>query len=270
MLRDLEGLIDGSAPVSMATFDGRTSPGKIAGTGRPMPSLGVPPVSMGMTMKKDSDPTASTNATGRPCDRSGERRSSTNGKNSILSAATAAGEVSTSKPARLIVRYETSADGSDVNIGPDHADRDSWIEQLQDAFGSPGLEFPSAQLHLLARSCRIKDGRTDAVRLNALVAVVDGARPSNEIEAMVAVQMALSHGLVVDLLHRAHRAEAISQFDSAGNMAAKLLRAFAGHAELLQKLKRGGEQTVRVEHVHVNAGGQAIVGKFVAGGKGLK
>ena len=31
--------------------------------------------------------------------------------------------------------------------------------------------------------------------------------------------------------------------------------------EALAKLKRGGEQTVRVEHVHVYPGGQAIVGK---------
>ena len=30
--------------------------------------------------------------------------------------------------------------------------------------------------------------------------------------------------------------------------------------EALAKLKRGGEQTVRVEHVHVYPGGQAIVG----------
>lgn len=37
----------------------------------------------------------------------------------------------------------------------------------------------------------------------------------------------------------------------------KLLKVFAGHLELLAKLKRGGEQTVRVEHVHVHAGGQA-------------
>ena len=51
-------------------------------------------------------------------------------------------------------------------------------------------------------------------------------------------------------------------------MAAKLLKAFAGHAELLNKLKRGGEQTVRVEHVHVHSGGQAIVGNVATGANG--
>jgi hypothetical protein len=37
--------------------------------------------------------------------------------------------------------------------------------------------------------------------------------------------------------------------------------------EALAKLRRGGEQTVRVEHVHVHEGGQAIVGNVMSRGK---
>jgi hypothetical protein len=40
----------------------------------------------------------------------------------------------------------------------------------------------------------------------------------------------------------------------------KLLRTYTMQMEVLAKLKRGGEQTVRVEHVHDYPGGQAIVG----------
>jgi len=36
--------------------------------------------------------------------------------------------------------------------------------------------------------------------------------------------------------------------------------------EALSKLRRGGSQTVRVEHVHVHNGGQAIVGNVSTGG----
>jgi hypothetical protein len=39
-----------------------------------------------------------------------------------------------------------------------------------------------------------------------------------------------------------------------------LLRTFTAQTEALAKIKRGGEQTVRVEDVHVYSGGQAIVG----------
>ena len=42
--------------------------------------------------------------------------------------------------------------------------------------------------------------------------------------------------------------------------AARLLRAYATQAEALRRLRNGGSQTVRVEHVHVNEGGQAVIG----------
>jgi len=44
------------------------------------------------------------------------------------------------------------------------------------------------------------------------------------------------------------------------------LRTFTMQAETLAKLRRGGGQTVRVEHVHVHPGGQAIVGAVTTGG----
>ena len=50
------------------------------------------------------------------------------------------------------------------------------------------------------------------------------------------------------------------QAEAVGALATKLLRTYTMQMEVLAKLKRGGEQTVRVEHVHVYPGGQAIVG----------
>ncbi len=34
----------------------------------------------------------------------------------------------------------------------------------------------------------------------------------------------------------------------------------AAQVEALRRLRNGGSQTVRVEHVHVNEGGQALIG----------
>jgi hypothetical protein len=42
--------------------------------------------------------------------------------------------------------------------------------------------------------------------------------------------------------------------------AARLLCAYATQVEALRRLRNGGSQTVRVEHVYVNEGGQAIIG----------
>lgn len=51
-------------------------------------------------------------------------------------------------------------------------------------------------------------------------------------------------------------------------LAMKLMRSFASQLETLERRRRGGEQKVTVEHVHVHAGGQAIVGTVETGGKG--
>ena len=45
-----------------------------------------------------------------------------------------------------------------------------------------------------------------------------------------------------------------------GVAAARLLRAYATQVETLCRLRSGGSQVVRVEHVHVNEGGQALIG----------
>jgi hypothetical protein len=38
------------------------------------------------------------------------------------------------------------------------------------------------------------------------------------------------------------------------------MRAYATQVEVLRRLRHGGQQFVRVEHVHVNDVGQAIIG----------
>jgi len=72
--------------------------------------------------------------------------------------------------------------------------------------------------------------------------------------------MAATHSLAMDMLGRTRRAGTPEQMQAHGALATKLLRTFTAQTEALAKVKRGGEQTVRVEHVHVYPGGQAIVG----------
>jgi hypothetical protein len=38
------------------------------------------------------------------------------------------------------------------------------------------------------------------------------------------------------------------------------MKAFAMQVEVLRRLRNGGQQFVRVEHVHINEGGQAVIG----------
>ena len=80
-------------------------------------------------------------------------------------------------------------------------------------------------------------------------------------QAGLAVQMAMTHGVALMLLARTAKADQIPQFESASNSAVKLLRTFTLQAETLAKLQRGGEQVVKVVHVH--PGGKAIVGNVL-------
>lgn len=167
---------------------------------------------------------------------------------------------------RVAVKIDTDKSGAMKDFRAHHDDRDGLLYRLQDAFGSRGLSFTSAELNNLVQAAQLTGGQIDETRLNAFLAVVDGIRPANEIEAMLACQLAVTHRLTMDLVRRTHRADQIPQFEANGRLAAKFLSAFAAQVELLNRLQRGPAQTVRLEHVTVHEGGQAIVGNVATGG----
>lgn len=167
---------------------------------------------------------------------------------------------------RVRVEFKQSEEGALELFGGAHSDREGWLTRLQDAFGSRGTDFALCQINRLMAACRETDGKIDKSRLNGLLAMIEGAEPQNEIQAALAVQMALTHTAAQTVLQRAMRVDQIPQFESASNSAVKLLRTFVMQAETLAKLQRGGEQVVKVVHVH--SGAQAIVGNVVSGGAG--
>ena len=93
-----------------------------------------------------------------------------------------------------------------------------------------------------------------------MIAIVSGQQPKDELEAMVICQMAVTHALTMRSFGNLNRSNEIQQQDSNGLMVARLTKAFASQVDALAKLRRGGEQRVVVEHVHIHAGAQAIVG----------
>src|SRR5271166_27810 len=139
-------------------------------------------------------------------------------------------------------------------IAPDVA------ETLLDAFGTTSKDFVASELNRLGSQLAVGPLHTGQREMNAALAAIDGTRPENEMAAMLASQMAVTHSLAMEMLGRARRAEMLEQMQAHGALATKLLRTFTAQTEALAKIKRGGEQTVRVEHVHVYPGGQAIVG----------
>ena len=156
-----------------------------------------------------------------------------------------------------------------LGIAPDFGDAVSWIKRRLDAFGTASPDFAGQMVGRLA-AIALDNGETrpDEEKLNAALAAVDGIRPENELEALLAVQMYATHEVAMAMLTRTKRADNAVALQNCSPIATKLLRTFTAQIEALTKLRRGGEQVVRVEHVHVYPGGQAIVGSVTHPGTG--
>ena len=79
-----------------------------------------------------------------------------------------------------------------LEIGPRHSDVDGWIARIRDAFGTTSLDFATSELNKVGNALAPRNGLISEQAENALFAVIDGARPRDEIEAMFALIAASS------------------------------------------------------------------------------
>jgi len=112
-----------------------------------------------------------------------------------------------------------------------------------------------------------QDGQQDKLILESTLSMIESISPQNGLEAMLAVQMVTVHNMSLDMSRRAMLSEQTYEGVSENiNRATKLMRTFTAQMEALKRLRMGGKQTIQVQHVHVNEGGQAIVGDVKGGG----
>lgn len=171
-------------------------------------------------------------------------------------------------PVATSYKVRVKPDGTrSVTLGPFHSDHVGWHLRFMANFGTASIHFAGAEFARIVEALRCHDRTATETEVNGALAMIGSIEPGNEIEAALAVQMAATHALAMDFLGRARRADTVERADSATNRASKLLRTFTAQTEALAKMRRGGQQTVRVEHVHVHSGGQAIVANVSHGGK---
>jgi hypothetical protein len=134
-------------------------------------------------------------------------------------------------------------------------------ERLMSAFGTVELRFANLMLgNVINAACDGSPARPPGSEdINRALAAVTGIGARDETEALLATQMVATHFAAMGVLRRLKGSETVPQQDSNGNLAVKLLRTFTMQVEALQRYRGKGQQRVTVEHVHVHAGGQAIV-----------
>lgn len=139
-----------------------------------------------------------------------------------------------------------------------------WWARLRKALGTASSDFVSATLVQIQIASRLPYQGTSEPAVNAALAVIEGAQPRNEIEAISAIQLACAHAATMQVLASLGNSSGRQQ-TALASAAAQLIKASAVQSEQLRKLKGGQSQYVRVEHVHVNDGGQAVIGNVKAG-----
>ena len=134
--------------------------------------------------------------------------------------------------------------------------------------GSQSMDFVTAMAH----SCANVSGQREAFeqdKKHALAIVVEIA-PQDGVEAMLATQMAAVHIASIRQSRLLASSDTIQQLEANERAFNKLTRTFTAQMEALRKHRHGGKQTVTVQHVNVEDGGQAIVGNVSKGGGAQK
>ena len=156
-------------------------------------------------------------------------------------------------------RFRVSKDGSNWRIGFDHPDQLVGRALVMDALASADEDFLNGIMYQLANaSAHGQD--IDERGLNFMLSVIKGIEPRDQLEAMLATQMAAVHVASMTLAQRLGGVEDVVQQDSAERAFNKLTRTFAMQMEALKRYRTGAERKVTLQHVSVAEGGQAIVG----------
>ena len=142
-------------------------------------------------------------------------------------------------------------------------DPDDRKGRLKDLGGSQSDRWNNVLANQAMQALWVKNSSPDErdKQLGATVAALIGIAPKDELEGMMAAQLIAAHNAAMECYRRAMIGE--QTFEGRREnlaQANKLSRTYAALVEALNRHRGKGQQKVTVEHVHVHAGGQAVVG----------
>ena len=163
------------------------------------------------------------------------------------------------KPVKVTLTDKPNGAGKSIGIAGDCEAQ--GLFKLQKMFGAVTMDPVNARAsELLKYLGSVGTDSTD--RYNAALSFIESMEPQNQAEALLLVQMYVTHDAAIRALSMMGKAEWVPQIQTFGNLATKLLRTSQGQMDTLARMRRGGEQVVR--HIHVdNRGGQAVIAETV-------
>jgi hypothetical protein len=146
---------------------------------------------------------------------------------------------------------------------PPEGDHQVWFNRLMAACGSASPDFISATLFQLQAAARLPNSGLSEIAVNAALAMIESEQPRGETECALVVQMAAVHAASMAVLGRIGGGHGGDRHVlAAATAASRLSRTFAILVETLRRLRNGGSQYVRVEHIHIGPNSQAVIGNF--------
>jgi hypothetical protein len=107
--------------------------------------------------------------------------------------------------------------------------------------------------------------------LNTAITLISAAEPKNQLELMLATQLAITHitlGKSARVLDGNN--SQVNTINSLGNLYTKLSRLSIDQIHTLERLKGKGQQKIIVEKVNIESGGQAAIGVYEGVGLNAK
>ena len=104
-----------------------------------------------------------------------------------------------------------------------------WWHRLKNAFGTASSAFVDASLQQLIAAARLPFDGISETAVNASLAFIEGAKPRDEVECALVIQMACTHAVAMAVLAKlggGHGSE--RRIAALGSAAARLLRSSLG------------------------------------------
>ena len=173
-----------------------------------------------------------------------------------------------SSTSNSVLRASQGTEGNEVNI---EGTEDELTNKFSKTLGTTDMDcgkFLIKQSHD-AHPERDKHNAADIV--NQVMPLLHAIEPQDELEGMLAVQMVGIHNLTMEMMRRVSLPDqTVDGVNDNINRINKLSRTFVAQLEALDRHRNKGQQKMTVEHVHVNKGGQAIIGNVERGEDGKK
>lgn len=162
------------------------------------------------------------------------------------------------KTAEESLRAKAEAEASAAALGLSR-------KRIHTATGTDNKFLQNRMLDQTLSTVWLQKGQKQDDAIMATLAALEAVAPADGLEGMLATQMVATHEAAMECLRRAMIAEQTFEGRDVNlKHAEKLLQIFARQVEALDKHRGKGQQKIIVEHVTVEAGGQAIVGNVEA------